>query len=61
MRDLAEALDGVRTVFIAMGSIGMEGVLQRENDYTTDTFKQITGRSPRPVAEFLSEYRAQFI
>ena len=28
-RDLAEALDGVRTVFIAMGSIGIEGVLQR--------------------------------
>ena len=27
--DLAEALDGVRTVFIAMGSIGIEGVLQR--------------------------------
>ncbi len=28
-RDLAEALDGIRTVFIAMGSIGIEGVLQR--------------------------------
>ena len=28
-RDLTEALDGVRTVFIAMGSIGIEGVLQR--------------------------------
>jgi NAD(P)-dependent dehydrogenase (short-subunit alcohol dehydrogenase family) len=28
-RDLTEALDGIRTVFIAMGSIGMEGVLQR--------------------------------
>ena len=27
--DLAQALDGVRTVFIAMGSIGTEGVLQR--------------------------------
>lgn len=28
-RDLAEAMDGIRTVFIAMGSIGIEGVLQR--------------------------------
>ena len=28
-RDLTEALDGIRTVFIAMGSTGIEGVLQR--------------------------------
>src|SRR6201982_4177898 len=28
-RDLAEAFDGIRTVFIAMGSVGVEGVLQR--------------------------------
>ena len=28
-RDLTEALDGIRTVFIAMGSVGIEGVLQR--------------------------------
>ena len=28
-RDLTEALDGIRTVFLAMGSIGIEGVLQR--------------------------------
>ena len=28
-RDLAEAFDGIRTVFIAMGSIGIAGVLQR--------------------------------
>jgi uncharacterized protein YbjT (DUF2867 family) len=28
-RDLAEALEGIRTVFIAMGSTGIEGVLQR--------------------------------
>jgi uncharacterized protein YbjT (DUF2867 family) len=27
--DLAEALEGTRTLFIAMGSIGIEGVLQR--------------------------------
>src|SRR5262249_1616073 len=28
-RDLTEAFDGIRTVFIARGSIGIEGVLQR--------------------------------
>ena len=28
-RDLTEAFDGIRTVFIAMGSTGIEGVLQR--------------------------------
>ena len=28
-RDLAKAFDGIRTVFIAMGSAGIEGVLQR--------------------------------
>ena len=27
--DLTEALDGIRAVFIAMGSVGVEGVLQR--------------------------------
>jgi len=32
-----------------------------ENDYTTDTFQQITGRPPRPVAEFLHEHRADFV
>jgi NAD(P)H dehydrogenase (quinone) len=36
-------------------------ILAGENDYTTDTFQQITGRPPRPVAEFLSEYRAEFV
>jgi hypothetical protein len=36
-------------------------ILAGENDYTTDTFQQITGRSPRPVAEFLHEYRAEFV
>src|SRR4029077_4865594 len=34
--------------------------LAGENDYTTGTFQQIPGRPPRPVAEFLHEYRAQF-
>jgi hypothetical protein len=28
-RDLTEALDGICTVFIAMGSTGIEGVLQQ--------------------------------
>ena len=28
-RDLTKAFDGIRTVFIAMGSVGIEGVLQR--------------------------------
>jgi uncharacterized protein YbjT (DUF2867 family) len=32
-----------------------------ENDRTTETFQQITGRPPRPVAEFLHEYRAEFV
>jgi len=35
-------------------------ILADENDYTTGTFQQITGRPPRPVAEFLHEYRAEF-
>jgi hypothetical protein len=30
------------------------------NDYTTGTFGQITGRPPRPLAEFLHEYREDF-
>jgi uncharacterized protein YbjT (DUF2867 family) len=36
-------------------------ILAGENDYTTDTFQQITGRSPRPMAEFLHDYRAEFV
>jgi NAD(P)H dehydrogenase (quinone) len=36
-------------------------ILAGENDYTTDTFQQITGRPPRPVAEFLHQYRAEFV
>jgi uncharacterized protein YbjT (DUF2867 family) len=35
-------------------------ILAGENGYTTETFQQITGRPPRPVAEFLHEYRAEF-
>jgi uncharacterized protein YbjT (DUF2867 family) len=35
-------------------------ILAGENDYTTSTFGQITGRPPRPVAEFLHQYRAEF-
>ena len=36
-------------------------ILAGENDYTTNTFQQITGRPPRPVAEFLHEHRAEFV
>jgi uncharacterized protein YbjT (DUF2867 family) len=36
-------------------------ILAGENDHTTDTFEQITGRRPRPIAEFLHEHRAEFI
>jgi NAD(P)H dehydrogenase (quinone) len=35
-------------------------ILAGENDYTTATFAQITGPRPRPVAEFLHHYRAEF-
>ena len=36
-------------------------ILAGENDYTTGTFQEITGRSPRAVAEFIQDYRAQFV
>jgi uncharacterized protein YbjT (DUF2867 family) len=36
-------------------------ILAGENDHTTDTFEQITGRPPRAVAEFLHDYRAEFV
>jgi hypothetical protein len=32
-----------------------------ENDHTTGTFQEITGRPPRPVADFLRDHRAQFV
>jgi uncharacterized protein YbjT (DUF2867 family) len=35
-------------------------ILAGENDYTTQTFQQITGHPPRTVSEFLHEYRAEF-
>jgi NAD(P)H dehydrogenase (quinone) len=35
-------------------------ILAGENDCTTDTFQQITGRPPRPLAEFLHEHGADF-
>ncbi|MFC6155624.1 NmrA family NAD(P)-binding protein [Kribbella jiaozuonensis] len=35
-------------------------VLAGENDYTTDSFQQITGRSPRRLEDFLHEHRAEF-
>ena len=36
-------------------------ILAGENDYTTDTFRAITGHPPRPVAEFIHDYRAEFL
>ena len=36
-------------------------ILSGENNYTTGTFQRITGRPPRPVAEFLHDYRAEFV
>jgi hypothetical protein len=36
-------------------------ILAGENDYTTGTFQSITGRPPRTVAEFLHNYRADFV
>ena len=36
-------------------------ILAGENDYTTDTFRQITGRRARSVAEFLHEHRAEYV
>jgi hypothetical protein len=36
-------------------------ILAGENDHMTDTFEQITGRPPRSVAEFLHDYRSEFL
>ena len=36
-------------------------ILAGENDSTTDTFQQITGHLPRPVAEFLHDHHADFV
>jgi NAD(P)H dehydrogenase (quinone) len=36
-------------------------ILAGENDFTTDTFRQITGRPSRPLAEFLREHRTEFL
>jgi NAD(P)H dehydrogenase (quinone) len=36
-------------------------ILAGENDYATDTFQQITGRTPRRLEEFLHEHRADFL
>ena len=36
-------------------------IIAGENDHATDTFQQITGRPPRPLVEFLHDYRAEFV
>jgi NAD(P)H dehydrogenase (quinone) len=35
-------------------------IIAGENEYTTGTFQQITGRPARPLVEFLHDYRAEF-
>jgi NAD(P)H dehydrogenase (quinone) len=62
-RDLLDRLSGAG---VAAGTaellIAREwSILAGENDYTTDTFERITGHPPRPLAEFLHEYRAEFV
>ena len=61
-----ELLDGLIAAGVPAGQaellIAREwAILAGENDYTTDSFERITGRPPRPVAEFLHDYRAQFL
>ncbi|HYX77456.1 MAG TPA: NAD(P)H-binding protein [Gaiellaceae bacterium] len=36
-------------------------ILAGENDYTTGTFEELTGRPPRTVQEFLHEHRSEFV
>jgi NAD(P)H dehydrogenase (quinone) len=36
-------------------------ILAGENDYTNDTFQQITGRPARRITEFLHEHRSDFV
>ena len=48
---------GPERAVVPGGEVGFAG----ENDYTTGTFQQITGRPPRPVAEFLHTCRAEFL
>ena len=36
-------------------------ILAGENDYTTPTLQEITGRAPGSVGEFLHDYRAEFV
>src|SRR5262249_14594752 len=48
-RDLTGALDGIRTVFIAMGSTGIEGVLQRIAINTPAGLGSTGQVTPRPM------------
>ena len=59
-------LDGLLDAGVPVGTAELLitrewSILAGENDYTTDTFQQITGRPPRPMAEFLHDYRAEFV
>jgi uncharacterized protein YbjT (DUF2867 family) len=58
-------LDGLTAAGIPAGTAELLitrewAILAGENDYTTGTFGHITGRSPRPVAEFLHQHRTDF-
>ena len=53
--DLTEAFDGVRTVFIAMGSIGIEGVLQADRDQRRRRDRLDRAGHPLICAQHLAE------
>ena len=36
-------------------------ILAGENEHTTGTFQEITGRPPRPVSEFLHDHCGDFV
>jgi hypothetical protein len=36
-------------------------ILAGENDYTTGTFQEITGHSPRTVVDFVRDHRGEFV
>jgi uncharacterized protein YbjT (DUF2867 family) len=62
-RDLLQRLIGAG---IAPGEVELLiarewSILAGENNHTTDTFEKITGRPPRPLADFLHEHRTEFL
>jgi NAD(P)H dehydrogenase (quinone) len=62
-RDLLEGMIG-RGIPAGMAELLIArewAILAGENDYATDVFAQITGHEPRPVTEFLRDFRDEFI